>query len=93
MGFEVSSTKVSLTFGLAPNWSPTDDSRFYIVAYDGLDPLRSRVEALASGRFRSDDKAIAATIDVAASPPPEASPRSLTVGRFLTEQWMRRRRA
>lgn len=105
VGFEVSSTKVSLTFWLAPNGSVADDmrmayivtrnSRFYVVVYDGIDPLtgRERRRWHPAGASRIDVEAIAATLDAAASPPADAATRSLTVGRFLTEQWMHRRRA
>ena len=93
-----------LIFGLAPNGSSADDigmayivtrnSRFYVVAYDGIDPLtgRERRRWHPAGASRTDADAIAATLDAAASPPADASTRSLTVGRFLTEQWMPRRR-
>ena len=93
-----------MIFGLAPNGSDADDirmayivtrnTRFYVVAYDGIDPLtgRERRRWHPAGASRTDAEAIAATLDAAASPPPDASTRSLTVGRFLTEQWMPRRR-
>ena len=89
--------------GLVPNGSAADDagmayivarnSRFYVVAYDGIDPLtgRERRRWHPAGASRTDAEAIAATIDAVASPPADASTRSLTVGRFLTEQWMPRR--
>jgi integrase len=91
-------------FGLVPNGSAADDirmahivsrnSRFYVVAYDGIDPItgRERRRWHPAGASLTDAQAIAATIDAAASPPADASTRSLTVGRFLTEQWMPRRR-
>ena len=91
-------------FGLATNGSRADDvgmayivthnSRFYVVAYDGINPLtgRERRRWHLAGASRLDAEAIVATIDAAASPPADPSTRALTVGRFLTEQWMPRRR-
>jgi len=91
-------------FGLTPNGSSADDirmayivtrnSRFYVVAYDGIDPLtgRERRRWHPAGASRTDAEAISATLDAATAPPADASTRSLTVGRFLTEQWMLRRR-
>ena len=91
-------------FGLAPNGSVADDirmayivtrnSRFYVVAYDGIDPLtgRERRRWHPAGASRTDAEAIVATLDAAAAQPADAATRSLTVGRFLTEQWMPRRR-
>ena len=68
--------------------------RFYVVAYDGIDPLtgRERRRWHPAGASRADAEAIAATIDAATPPPTDGSSRALTVGRFLTEQWMPRRR-
>ena len=68
--------------------------RFYVVAYDGIDPLtgRERRRWHPAGASRADAEAIAATIDAAASLPEVPSSRALTVGRFLSEQWMPRRR-
>ena len=89
-----------MTFGLAPNGSSADDvgmayivtrnQRFYVVAYDGIDTLtgRERRRWHPAGASRTDAEAIAATINAAASTPADASTRSLTVGRFLTEHWM-----
>ena len=71
----------------------TRNQRFYVVAYDGIDPLtgRERRRWYPAGASRTDAEAIAATLDSTASPPADASTRSLTVRRFLTEQWMPRR--
>ena len=94
-----------VNFGLAPNGSGTDDvgmpyivtrnQRFYVVVYDGIDRLtgRERRRWHPAGASRTDAEAIAATVDAAASPPPDSATRALTVGRFLTEQWMPRRRS
>jgi hypothetical protein len=72
----------------------TRNQRFYVVAYDGIDPLtgRERRRWHPAGASRADAEAIAATIDAAPPPPADASTRALSVGRFLTEQWMPRRR-
>ncbi len=94
----------TVIFGLAPNGSGADDlrmayivtrnNRLYVVAYDGIDPLtgRERRRWHPAGASRTDAEAIAATLDAAAAPPADASTRSLTIGRFLSEQWMPRRR-
>ena len=91
-------------FGFAPNGSRAEDigmayivsrnNRFYVVAYDGIDALtgRERRRWHPAGASRTDAEAIAATLDAAASPPADASTQSLNVGRFLTEQWIPRRR-
>lgn len=70
------------------------NSRFYVVAYDVIDPVtgRERRRWHPAGASRVDAEAIAATLDAATSPQADASTRSLTVGRFLIEQWMPRRR-
>ena len=72
----------------------TRNSRYYVVAYDGIDPLTSRERRRwhPAGASRTDAEAIVATLDAAAAPPADAATRSLNVGRFLTEQWMPRRR-
>ena len=89
-------------FGLAPNgqvpmtmtmtmaYIVTRNRRFYVVAYDGIDPLtgRERRRWHPAGASRLDAEAIVATNDAAASPPADPSTRALTVGRFLTEQYV-----
>ena len=64
-----------MTFGLAPNGSAADETRmayiierntrFYVVAYDGIDPLsgRERRRWHPAGRSRADAEAIATTLD------------------------------
>jgi integrase len=93
-----------LIFGLVPNVSPADDgvmayivtrnNRFYVVGYDGIDPLtgRERRRWHPAGASRTDAEAIAATINAATTTPADEAARSLTLGRFLTEQWLPRRR-
>ena len=70
------------------------NARFYVVAYDGIDPLtgRERRRWHPAGRSRADAEAIAITLESGALPPPDVSTSPLTFGRFLSEQWMPRRR-
>ena len=70
-------------------------SRFYVVAYDGIDTLtgRERRRWHPAGRSRVDAEAIAANLDLelaAVEAPVAADP--LTVARYLTEQWLPVRR-
>ncbi|MEO6494034.1 MAG: hypothetical protein ABIP99_14490, partial [Ilumatobacteraceae bacterium] len=69
-------------------------NRFYVVAYDGIDPLtgRERRRWHPAGRSRADAEAIATTLAIETLPPPEPPSSPLTFGRFLSEQWMPRRR-
>ena len=70
-------------------------SRFYVVAYDGIDTLtgRERRRWHPAGRSRVDAQAIAANLDLelAAVDTPVGA-RPLTVARYLTEQWLPVRR-
>ena len=70
------------------------NTRFYVVAYDGIDPLtgRERRRWHPAGRSRDDAEAIATTLVTEALPPPGLSASPLTFGKFLSEQWMLRRR-
>ena len=65
---------------------------FYVVAYDGVDPItgRERRRWHPAGESRGDAEAIAATLTVRSVLTAPAS--LLTVGSFLAEQWMPRRR-
>ena len=86
--------------GLVPKWSPFHASamayiierkdRFYVVAYDGLDPLtgRERRRWHPAGRDRHDAEAMAARIerDAAGSAPRRGGPVHL--GEFLTDTWL-----
>ena len=80
-----------MTFGLVPHGSGADDpvmayiiernNRFYVVAYDGIDPLTGpeRRRWHPAGRSRADAEAIATTLAVEAVeaveavPPPDVS--------------------
>lgn len=68
--------------------------RFYGVDCDGIDPLtgRERRRWHPAGRSRADAEAIAATLERAASPVLPACHAPITLGQFLSEQWMPRRR-
>ena len=70
------------------------NARFYVVAYDGIDPVtgRERRRWHPAGRSREDAEAIATTLDMVSLPPPVPSASPLTFGKFLSEQWMPRRR-
>ena len=70
------------------------NTRFYVVAYDGIDPVtgRERRRRHPAGRSRENAEAIATTLDTRALPPPGPSASPLTFGKFLSEQWMPRRR-
>ncbi|MEZ5376270.1 MAG: tyrosine-type recombinase/integrase [Acidimicrobiales bacterium] len=70
-------------------------SRFYVVAYDGIDPITGREHRRwhPAGHSRADAEAIAANLDLelaAVDTPTGADP--LTVARYLTEQWLPVRR-
>lgn len=69
-------------------------SRFYVVAYDGLDPLtgRERRRWIPVGHDRHDAETVAARLDSerVAGPPPRRG--SVTVGEFLTRTWMPHKR-
>ena len=93
-----------LIVGLVPNGSSADDTRMayiiernarlYVVAYDGIDPLsgRERRRWHPAGRSRADAEAIATALAAEALAPPDVSTSPLTFGKFLSEQWMPRRR-
>lgn len=70
----------------------TRNDHFYVVAYDGVDPItgRERRRWYPAGRSCADAEAIAATLTVRSEL--TAPKGSLTVGAFLVEQWMPRRR-
>ena len=68
--------------------------RFYVVAYDGTDPTtgRERRRWHPAGRSRSDAEAIAARVESMSSAEQFVTSTQLTLGRYLTERWMPRRR-
>jgi hypothetical protein len=68
--------------------------RFYVVAYDGIDPItrRHRRRWHPAGRSREDAEAIVARLATDQEARRERSTSRLTVGAFLIEAWMPRRR-
>ena len=68
--------------------------RFYVVTHDGIDPItrRQRKRWHAAGDCRIDADAIAARLTKDQLEMRTASGSRLTLGRFMTEQWMPRRR-
>ena len=68
--------------------------RFYVVAYDGLDPLtgKERRRWHPVGNNRIEAEAVAAQLDAthAGSPPPRGGP--IEFGAFLTETWLPQKR-
>lgn len=70
------------------------NNRFYVVAYDGADPLtgRERRKWHSAGRNRTDAEAIAATINDKHAIDTAETVLPMTVGRFLNEIWLPRRR-
>ena len=70
------------------------NNRFYVVAYDCIDPHtgRERRRWHPAGRSRADAEAIATTLEAESLQPLDVSTSPLTFGKFLTEQWMPRRR-
>jgi hypothetical protein len=68
--------------------------RFYVVAYDGLDPLtgRDRRRWHPVGHDRAEATAIAARLDAQreSAPPPIGGP--IPLGTFLTETWLPQKR-
>lgn len=68
--------------------------RFYVVAYEGIDPItrRHRRRWQPAGRCRQDAEAIVARLAIDKEARRERSTSGLTVGSFLFETWMPRRR-
>jgi hypothetical protein len=68
--------------------------RFYVVAYDGIDPLtgRERRRWHPVGNNRGEAEAVAARLDSErdTAPPPTGGP--ITVGTFLTATWLPQKR-
>jgi integrase len=69
-------------------------NRFYVVAYDGIDPLtgRERRRWHPAGHSRSDAEAIAARLDAIVEAEVDVIASQLTFGRYLTERFMPMRR-
>lgn len=68
--------------------------RFYVVTYDGTHPAtgRERRRWHPAGHSRTDAEAIAARVGSAATAEHAVVTEQLTLGRYLTERWMPRRR-
>jgi hypothetical protein len=69
-------------------------SRFYVVVYDGIDPLtgKERRRWLPAGHDRTEAEAVAARVDADRPQPPPKQGGPITVAAFLTETWMPRKR-
>jgi integrase len=69
-------------------------NRFYVVAYDGIDPIsgRERRRWHAAGSSRADAEAIAETLTSTNQACRDHVAQAMTVGAYLTESWMPRRR-
>ena len=68
--------------------------RFYVVAYDGLDPLtgKERRRWHPAGRDRAEADAMAHRLDAEREVPPPKAGGPITVGEFLTDTWLPRKR-
>ena len=68
--------------------------RFYVVAYDGLDPLtgKERRRWHPAGHDRAEADAMAERLDAEREVPPPKVGGPITVGQFLTETWLPRKR-
>lgn len=68
--------------------------RFYVVIYDGRDPLtgRERRRWHPVGRDRDEAEAIAARLDDQRETPPPATGGPITVGEFLAGTWLPQKR-
>jgi integrase len=69
-------------------------NRFYVVAYDGIDPAtgRERRRWHPAGHSRADADAVKARLDAAEHAEHIIAIEQVTLGRYLTERWMPRRR-
>lgn len=68
--------------------------RFYVVAYDGLDPLtgRERRRWHPVGHSRDEAEAIAARLEVEREKLPPATGGPIVLGTFLSETWLPQKR-
>ena len=66
------------------------NTRFYVVAYDGLDPLTGREHRhwIPIGHDRSKAEAVAARLDGEHDGGPPQRRGSIRLGEFLTSTWM-----
>ena len=69
-------------------------SRFYVVAYDGLDPLtgRERRRWIPVGHDRTEAERVAARLDSERIAGPAPNRGTVTFGEFLTRTWMPHKR-
>lgn len=69
-------------------------NRFYVVAYDGVDPLtgRERRRWHPAGHNRAEAEAMAERLEVERDDPPPKVGGPITLGSFLTETWLPRKR-
>jgi integrase len=89
-----------MIFGLTPKWSSADDTRmayiisrnnrFYVVAYDGVDPAtgRERRRWHSAGTSRADAEAIASSITETNRVPIPRGRDAVTLGDYLTNSWL-----
>jgi integrase len=69
-------------------------ARFYVVSYDGVDPLtgKERRRWHPVGHDRTEAEACAARLDNDHAPPLPVKGGPITLGRFLTDTWMPQKR-
>jgi integrase len=89
--------------GFAPNRSGADhtvmayiiqrNERFYVIAYDGIDPVtgKERRRWHPAGRSRADAEAIAASITETTGPPIPLGRDAITLAEHLTVNWLPKR--
>ena len=92
-----------MLFGLVPKsrrpnpvemaYITTRNNRFYVVAYDGVDPAtgKERRRWHAAGRLRADAEAIANSLSKVASGPALGALDGMTLVEFLTDNWLNER--
>lgn len=70
------------------------NTRFYVVTYDGLDPLsgRERRRWIPIGHDRSEAESVASRLDREHVQGPPPSRGAMTVGEFLSRTWMPNKR-
>ena len=68
-------------------------NRFYVVAYDGIDPVtgKERRKWLAAGHSRTDAEAIRNSIDERTPNLPRATATDQTLGGYLESTWLPKR--
>lgn len=85
---------VDVVHAVAMSYIIQRQNRFYVVAYCGLDPLtgKERRRWHAAGHDRAEAEAMVNRLDLERDNPPPKTGGPITVGEFLTEQWMPRMR-